>query len=88
MNLRLAWVAEAVGLAAVMAMQPKVLVLDEPTSQLDPRSSQDLFEALKKLTTEREITVILAEHKLEWVAEFADRVLGLERGRLGGGRHA
>lgn len=73
---------QRVAVASIMAMQPKVLVLDEPSSQLDPRSTEELFAALKALTDKSGTTVVLAEHKLEWVAEFADRVLALKDGRL------
>ncbi len=71
---------QRVALAAVLAMQPQVLVLDEPTSQLDPVGSREVFAAVRALAAERQVTVVMIEHKLEWVATFADRVIALDRG--------
>lgn len=73
---------QRVTLAAMLAMRPKVLVLDEPTSQLDPHGTQDVFAALDALTKEAETTIVLVEHKVEWVAAFADRVLLLDEGKV------
>lgn len=73
---------QRLALASVMVMEPKVLVLDEPTSQLDPAGTLDVFQALDALTEGRRTTVVIAEHKLEWIASFADRALLLEAGRL------
>ncbi len=73
---------QRVAIAAIMAMQPSVLVLDEPTSQLDPHGTREVFANLDALTQERAATVVLASHKLEWLAAFCDRVLVLHQGRL------
>jgi energy-coupling factor transporter ATP-binding protein EcfA2 len=73
---------QRVAIAAIIAMQPQVLVLDEPTSQLDPRGSEEVFATLKQLTESGETTVVIVEHKLEWLASFADRVVVLHRGEL------
>lgn len=73
---------QRIAIASILAMQPRVLVLDEPTSQLDPDGTRDVFTALSKLVSTRKITVILAEHKLEWLATFCDRVVALGGGRL------
>ena len=73
---------QRVAIASVLAMQPKVLVLDEPTSQLDPIGSREVFEALRGLMAESGMTVVMIEHKLEWVAKFADRVIALAGGSL------
>lgn len=73
---------QRVAIAAIMAMQPSVLVLDEPTSQLDPHGTQEVFANLDALTQQRAATVVLASHKLEWLAAFCDRVLVLHQGRL------
>ena len=73
---------QRVALASILAMQPKVLVLDEPTAQLDPRSTEEIFSALRALVGKGETTVVLVEHKLEWLATFADRVIALDRGRI------
>jgi energy-coupling factor transporter ATP-binding protein EcfA2 len=59
-----------------------VVVLDEPTSQLDPIGSKEVFTVLRDLAATDEATVFLAEQKLEWVAAFADRLLVLDKGRL------
>ncbi len=73
---------QRVALAAVLAMQPQVLVLDEPTSQLDPIGTREVFAAVRALAASRRVTVVMVEHKLEWVATFAERVLVLADGAL------
>ncbi|GIK42723.1 MAG: ABC transporter ATP-binding protein [Chloroflexota bacterium] len=72
---------QRVALASMLVMEPQVLVLDEPTSQLDPLGSREVFAVIRELSREG-MTVIMAEHKLEWVAAFADRVLVLADGQL------
>ncbi|MCC7357917.1 MAG: ABC transporter ATP-binding protein [Anaerolineales bacterium] len=73
---------QRVALAAVLAMQPQVLVLDEPTSQLDPVGAKEVFSAVQALAAAGRVTVVMVEHKLEWVAAFAERVLVLADGAL------
>ncbi len=73
---------QRLAIASVLAMQPSILVLDEPTSQLDPAGSREVFAALNRLADERQTTIVLTEHKLEWVANFADRVVVLAKGRI------
>ncbi|HLE13932.1 MAG TPA: ABC transporter ATP-binding protein [Anaerolineales bacterium] len=73
---------QRVAIASVLAMRPQVLVLDEPTSQLDPVGSREVFAAVRALIVEGGITVVMIEHKLEWVAVFADRVIALVDGAL------
>lgn len=73
---------QRLAIASVLVMNPKVLVLDEPTSQLDPIGTRDVFDVLYKLAADDEITIVLASHKLEWVAVFADRVIVLQDGRI------
>jgi len=73
---------QRLAIAAVMAMQPRVLVLDEPTSQLDPAGTRAAFEVLRGLARRRETTIVLTEHKLGWLAAFVDRLLVLHAGRL------
>jgi energy-coupling factor transporter ATP-binding protein EcfA2 len=73
---------QRLAIAAVMAMQPRVLVLDEPTSQLDPAGTRAAFEVLRGLARSRETTIVLTEHKLGWLAAFVDRLLVLHDGRL------
>ncbi|RPJ28916.1 MAG: ABC transporter ATP-binding protein [Chloroflexi bacterium] len=72
---------QRVALASILVMQPKVLVLDEPTSQMDPIGTREVFGVIRKMT-ERGMTVILAEHKVEWIAQFADRVVALYEGQI------
>lgn len=74
---------QLLNLAAIVVMQPAVLVLDEPTSQLDPIAAKDFFDVLERVNSELGITVIIIEHRLEDVLPAADRVLYLgEGGRL------
>lgn len=72
---------QLLNLASVMAMQPKVLVLDEPTSQLDPIAASDFLATIRKINLDLGITVIIIEHRLEEVFPMADKVLVLEEGR-------
>ncbi|HNS39728.1 MAG TPA: ABC transporter ATP-binding protein [Promineifilum sp.] len=73
---------QRLAIASVLVMRPKVVVLDEPTSQLDPVGAKEVFSVLRSLATTAETTVFMAEQKLEWVAAFADRVLVLHQGKL------
>lgn len=72
---------QRLALASMLVMQPQVLVLDEPTSQLDPLGSQDLFLAVRQLSRQG-MTVVMFEHKLEWIAAFADRIIVLSAGKV------
>lgn len=72
---------QRVALASILVMEPKVLVLDEPTSQLDPVGTREVFGAIRSMAL-KGMTVLMVEHKLEWVAAFADRVVALENGRI------
>ncbi len=71
---------QLLNLAAIVVMQPAVLVLDEPTSQLDPIAAKGFFDVLERVNAELGITVLITEHRLEDVLSLADRVLYLERG--------
>jgi energy-coupling factor transport system ATP-binding protein len=71
---------QRVAIAAVMAAQPRVLVLDEPTSQLDPHGAEEVLTALQKLNADLGLTIVLCEHRLERVVQYADRILYLEAG--------
>jgi energy-coupling factor transporter ATP-binding protein EcfA2 len=73
---------QRVAIAAIWVMQPELLVLDEPTSQLDPASTRKIFELLRGLVKAGNSTVVIATHKLEWLAESADRVVALAGGRI------
>lgn len=68
---------QRVAIASVLTMNPEVLVLDEPTSQLDPQSAEEVLVAIRRLNEDLGLTVILAEHRLERVVQFVDRVLYL-----------
>ena len=68
---------QRVALASVLALQPEVLVLDEPTSQLDPQAAEEVLVALRHLNEDLGLTIVLSEHRLERVVQYADRVLYL-----------
>ena len=68
---------QRVAIAAALALRPRVLVLDEPTSQLDPKSAEDVFHALVRLNADLGLTILVAEHRLERVLAFADRLIHL-----------
>ena len=72
---------QKLALAAVLAMSPSILVLDEPTTFLDPEGGRQVFEILLKLKKQGK-AIIIAEQRLEWVAEYCDRVLVLANGEL------
>jgi energy-coupling factor transport system ATP-binding protein len=71
---------QRVAIASVLTLHPDVLVLDEPTSQLDPQSAEEVLVAIRRLNEDLGLTVILAEHRLERVVQFVDRVLYLPAG--------
>jgi len=68
---------QRVAIAAVMTLQPRLLVLDEPTSQLDPQAAEEVLDTLVKLNEDLGLTVVLSEHRLERVVQYADRILYL-----------
>ena len=72
---------QLLNLASVMVMQPKILILDEPTSQLDPIAASDFISTLQKLNREFGLTILLAEHRLEDVFPIADKVLLMDSGK-------
>lgn len=73
---------QLLNLASVMAMQPSVLILDEPTSQLDPIAASDFLATLGRINRELGTTIILTEHRLEDAFPLATRVAVMEEGRL------
>ena len=73
---------QLLNLASIMAMQPKILVLDEPTSLLDPIAAADFLNTVKKINAELGTTVILSEHRLEDVLPNADRAVVMEKGEI------
>ncbi|WP_294344032.1 ABC transporter ATP-binding protein [uncultured Clostridium sp.] len=73
---------QILNLAAIMTMNPKVLILDEPTSQLDPIAAMEFLQTVKKINLDLGITVILSEHRLEEVFTMADRVIVMSLGKV------
>lgn len=69
-------------IASVLALRPDILLLDEPTSQLDPAGSQRLLESMHRLNRELGLTVIVVEHRLEKVIQYADRLVIMEKGAV------
>ncbi|MCX8171343.1 MAG: ATP-binding cassette domain-containing protein [Candidatus Bathyarchaeota archaeon] len=73
---------QRVAIASVLAMQPEVIVLDEPTSFLDPLGAKNILEVIHQLNEDLDITVILVEHRLDLAARFADRVIVMNDGEI------
>ena len=73
---------QRLAIAAALALRPRVLVLDEPTSQLDPQSAEDVLRALVRLNDDLGLTIVLAEHRLERIVRYADRLTYLDAGRV------
>ncbi len=73
---------QILNLAAIMTMHPDVLILDEPTSQLDPISSEEFFKMLEKINRETGTTIILSEHRLEYVFSICHRVIVMDEGKI------
>ena len=73
---------QRVALAGVLAMKPSVIVLDEPTSFLDPRTAEEIMGAVDDLRRENGITVIVVEHRLDLVGRFAERIVVMDHGRI------
>ena len=69
-------------IAGVLAMRPSVLVLDEPTSFLDPKSAQEIVGVIAKLNRELQLTTLLVEHRLDLVSRYADRVVVMDKGKI------
>lgn len=72
---------QRVALTSILVMRPRLLVLDEPTSQMDPIGTREVFGVVRKMAEEG-MTVVMVEHKVEWIAEFADRVIALKEGQI------
>ena len=73
---------QLLNLASIMAMQPEVLILDEPTSQLDPIAASDFLNTVRKINMELGTTVIITEHRLEDIFPYADRAIVMDAGRV------
>lgn len=72
---------QRVALASVIVLEPDIMVIDEPTSQLDPQETERVFDIISRMK-EMGKTIILVEHKIELIAEYADEVIALKNGRL------
>ena len=72
---------QRVAIAAAMIMRPRILVLDEPTSELDPIGRSEVYEAVQELRDSEKITVVMVDHHTEELARYVDRVLVLDGGR-------
>lgn len=73
---------QLLNLASIMAMQPSVLILDEPTSQLDPIAASDFLNTIRKINLELGITIIITEHRLEDIFHVSDRVVVMDKGMI------
>ena len=73
---------QLLNLASIMAMQPQVLILDEPTSQLDPLAASDFLNTVRKINIELGTTVIITEHRLEDIFPYADRAIVMDGGHI------
>jgi len=73
---------QSVAIGAIWAMLPEILILDEPTSNLDPQSSRRVLELVRALNTEHGKTILIAEHKIDAAAHLADSILVMHEGRI------
>lgn len=71
-----------VAIAGVLAMQPEILILDEPTAGLDPRGRREILDQIKQLQTQTHMTILLVSHSMEDVAEYVDRIIVMNRGKI------
>lgn len=71
---------QRMAIASIIAMQPEVIVLDEPTSQLDPQGREEVYQAVQKLS-KRGITIFMVDHNMEKIASYSDRILLLDEGK-------
>jgi len=73
---------QRVAIASVLAMNPEVIVLDEPTSFLDPLGAEQIFEVINHLNKDLGITIVLVEHRLDMISKYASRVIIMQNGRI------
>ncbi len=73
---------QRLAIAAVLAMRPSILFMDEPTSSLDPVGKAEVFEIARRLNRDDGMTILVAEHEVEILAEYADRIVVLDAGRI------
>lgn len=72
---------QRVAIASIISMNPEIIILDEPTSQLDPQGSEEVYKAIQKLSLEGK-TVIMVDHKMEKIAQYASKVMLLSDGKI------
>ena len=73
---------QRLSIASALAMHPKILAMDEPTSNVDPIGKEEIFAVAEKLNRERHLTVIMAEHEVEVMAAYADRIIVMDKGEI------
>jgi len=73
---------QRVAIASVLAMNPKVIVLDEPTSFIDPLGAEQIFQVINSLNSDLGITTILVEHRLDLISKYADRMIVMNEGKI------
>jgi energy-coupling factor transporter ATPase len=73
---------QRVAIAAVLAMQPEIIVLDEPTSFLDPLGAENIFKVINELNKKLGITVVLVEHRLDLTAKYTDHIIIMDKGKV------
>jgi energy-coupling factor transporter ATP-binding protein EcfA2 len=73
---------QRLAIAAALAMYPRVLVLDEPTSNLDPIGKEEVFAVAARLNRERGMTIVIVEHEVEVMAAYADRIVVMHDGQI------
>jgi energy-coupling factor transporter ATP-binding protein EcfA2 len=73
---------QRVALASIIALEPKILVLDEPTALLDPRMAKNIIELLAKIKNERDITIIISEHRLDLLLPIVDEIILINDGKI------
>ena len=73
---------QALAIASVLALRPRVIILDEPTSQLDPQGTKRVTDLILKLRREFDTTILAVEHRIEWAVEYVDRIAVMNEGRI------
>jgi energy-coupling factor transporter ATP-binding protein EcfA2 len=73
---------QRVALASALMMSPRLLIFDEPTSELDPAGKEEVFTVVRRLCNRLDMTIIMIEHAVEQLAEFADRIILMDQGRI------
>jgi len=73
---------QKIAIASVLALHPEILILDEPTSELDPKGAEEVLQIIRRLNEELGLTVILVEHRIDRVLNMVDRVIYMKKGRI------